>query len=243
MTNASLVTTIEAIIMEDIISDKLPPSSPLRISQIAQRTSTGATPVREALSRLLSKGLVEWTANKGFRVCGISRDDLQDLVIARTAVEVEALRLSMEKGDDRWEAGIVAANHRLKLKLAAHDGHPTFAEVEPVHNELHMAMLQACGSPRLLEMADQLAMKHSRYQRLASFRDVVHKHSDVLIRFAEEIPAGVIDEPAEFYETHDILVNVIISRQSTEAQEILRGHLRLILNYLDANPFWNNYTR
>jgi hypothetical protein len=58
---------------------------------------------------LLAESLVVLEPNRGFRVSGLSREDLYDVAIARIAVETTALRLAIRDGDDRWEAGVVGA--------------------------------------------------------------------------------------------------------------------------------------
>ena len=49
--------------------------------------------MREALSRLAARGLVDAIGMRGFRVKAISYDDLADIVRIRTTIEREALRL------------------------------------------------------------------------------------------------------------------------------------------------------
>jgi DNA-binding GntR family transcriptional regulator len=97
MISSTQIDRVEADLRKRILSGSLQPLSPLRISHLSRISSTGGTPVREALSRLLSEGLVQWTPHRGFRVSVISQDDLRDIVTARTTVEVAALGLAMEK--------------------------------------------------------------------------------------------------------------------------------------------------
>ena len=81
------------------------------------------SPLREALMRLVAEGLVVLEDHKGFRVAPASREEMID--IANTLVELEALaiRMACEKGDDHWEAGIVARYHELtKRPMFAEDG-------------------------------------------------------------------------------------------------------------------------
>jgi len=52
-----------------------------------------------------------------FRVADISRDDLLDITLVRTAIEIEAIRLAIAGGDDAWEAGIVSALHQMRRHI------------------------------------------------------------------------------------------------------------------------------
>ena len=51
----------------------------LAIEALAERYDTSATPLREALNRLVADGLVERREQRGFIVAGISADDLAEI--------------------------------------------------------------------------------------------------------------------------------------------------------------------
>jgi GntR family carbon starvation induced transcriptional regulator len=109
---------------------------------------------------------VEFEANRGFRVAPLTRDDLVDIATTRRAVEVEALRLSMEQGDDAWRR----AWFRRCISIAAARSirsRPTrgLKAWEEAHDALH-AMIGGCNSPRLLDMQRRLQDQHLRYRRL-----------------------------------------------------------------------------
>ena len=93
-------------------------AAPRRVVELAfsdeEAAGIGATPLREALSRLAARGLVDAIGMRGFRVKAISYEDLADIVRIRTTIEREALRLSMANGGGEWEAGVVASLHRLR---------------------------------------------------------------------------------------------------------------------------------
>ena len=234
------VDRVEADIRKRILSGGLQPNSPLRISHLSRMSSTGATPVREALSRLLSEGLVQWTPYRGFRVSPISRDDLLDIVTARTTVEVAALGLAMEKGDDRWEASIVGAHYRSNRLLNAQDSHAMLNELETAHHELHMALIQACGSPRLQKLAARLSLQHTRYLHLALTRPECNQ-IDMVAVFTNA-PRGAEAVANILRDSHQELVEAVLSRQVKHAQELLCDHLSQILILLDIPELWDAYS-
>ena len=61
---------------------------------------------------LAGRGLVVQEGQRGFRVAQASADDLRDITQTRISMETTALRFSIERGDDVWEAGILGAHHR-----------------------------------------------------------------------------------------------------------------------------------
>src|ERR671922_1679532 len=91
------------LIEQDILAGHHAPGSRLGIVDLVQRYDIGATPLREGLSRLMSRGLIVGIGQRGFRVAEVSREDLLDITRMRTVVELEALRLAIANGDDSWE--------------------------------------------------------------------------------------------------------------------------------------------
>src|SRR5262245_23710671 len=98
----------------DIICGALAPSAKLRIDVLRQTYGFGASALREALSRLVAEGLAECEPQRGYWVAPISREELNDITVARQTIEVDALRQAMRHGTIEWESGIVASSHSLE---------------------------------------------------------------------------------------------------------------------------------
>lgn len=197
----------------DIVTGALAPGSKLGISELAAQYGIGATPVREGLSRLVARGLIIAIGQRGFRVSEISRADLADITRLRTLVECEAFRLSLRHGDSDWEAGIVAAQYRLRRcvgqsKRGLGEGRPEF---DARHKEFHTALIAACGSPRMLDAHSALYDQAYRYRRLMMAR---------------------IDSPAEFLRDHDELAELALNRSMKSASARLADHIASTLRHV-----------
>jgi DNA-binding GntR family transcriptional regulator len=201
----------------DILNGALAPDSRLGIAVTAARYGVGATPLREALSRLAARGLVNATSKRGFRVRSISRHDLADIVRVRTLLEREAVRLSIALGDGAWEGAIVAALHQLKHYIA--ENRKGFGEGEPafdaLHKQFHGALLSACGSPRLIAACASLYDEAYRYRRL------------MMLTFKD---------PADFVTSHERLAEAVISREAERAQILLEAHIGSTLALVYPEP-------
>ena len=66
----TLADKAETLLQEDIVFGRLPPGERLALPALERRVGIGLTPLREALSRLVNRGLVTVEGNKGFRVAG-----------------------------------------------------------------------------------------------------------------------------------------------------------------------------
>ena len=178
----------------DIISGALAPGSPLRLEALRARYGLSFSPLREALNRLHSERLAVAAPLRGFSVAPISVPEMWDAVEVRILIETDALRRAIARGGDDWEAEIVAAFHALNLQSARLKAMPHPYEAQAVeamegrHFEFHMALLGACGSRRLLELARQFQAETQRYRQRSligqsiseAARDVVAEHQAIM---------------------------------------------------------------
>jgi GntR family transcriptional regulator, carbon starvation induced regulator len=155
------------ILRQQILNGEIPPGQKLRVEVLQREHGLSSSPLREALSRLVAEGLVVADDHRGFRAAPMSAADLDDITNVRLVVEPAALGQSVAKGDDAWEAGIVAAFHRLERIRAriAHGEVPFNSEWTERHKEFHTALIAAAASPRLLAICSSLFDESERYRR------------------------------------------------------------------------------
>lgn len=181
----SLTTLAFERLRADILQGGLKPEERLRIQSLSERYEVGATAIREALSRLVTDGLVESEDQRGFCVAPISRDELQDLTATRIAVEQLALRAAIAQGDVDWESRMVSTFHRLSraplpIQPEAH------APWALVHRQFHEALISGCRSAWTLRLCRLLYDKSERYRNLAERatephqRDTITEHQSLM---------------------------------------------------------------
>lgn len=154
---------------DDILSCELAPSEKLRFEALRDRYEVSFSTLREALARLTAEKFVVSEGQRGFAVAPVSVADLHDLTNARVLLEREVLRLSMEYGDDDWEAGILASYHRME-RLQERLGQQYYLDADwaVLHGRFHFALVCASRSPVLLEMRQKLFDRAHRYRRMSS---------------------------------------------------------------------------
>ena len=148
----------------DIIQGKYSPRQKLHIRTLKERYNVGTSPLREALSQLIAKDLVISENQRGFYVSDISIEDLTDIYQARAKIESLCIEMAIEKGDDFWEANLIAASHRLN-KYSKSDK-IDMGEWQSRHAAFHEALVVGCMSPRLFQIRDSLFEKSTRYRNL-----------------------------------------------------------------------------
>ncbi len=169
---ATRATSLFDQLRADLLAGELEPGSKLAIEALAERYATSATPLREALNRLVSDGLVERREQRGFVVAAISEQDLLEITKTRCWLEEIALRESITARTPEWEEALVLAHHRLAKtpRSLSSERFLDNPEWEPLHRAFHRALIGGCGSRWLLSFCDQLADQHHRYRRLSAPR-------------------------------------------------------------------------
>lgn len=203
----------------DIIDGKLAPSDKLRIDQLRETYGFGVSALREALSRLVSEGLVESEGQRGFWVAPISREELHDIMGSRMVLEVEALAQSIQHGSLAWESGVVAARHSLERTETsmASDLPDVVVNWELANRQFHMALISGCPLQWLLRFNGALYDQWQRY-----------RHRTVLRR---PIPrTGLSAEHVE-------IVDATLSRDSAKACTALRRHIANTSRTVEAAIF------
>jgi GntR family carbon starvation induced transcriptional regulator len=191
----------------DIVDCRLQPDERLRFEVLRSRYDAGVGTLREALSHLVSDGLVRMEAGRGFRVAPVSLPDMLDIAEWRVEFEVRAITRSIQLGDDAWEAEIVTAYHLLaKCELPAVDAAPELWEQwTSRHRRFHDALAAACGSPWLLHFRSVLFEQARRYRRLTAL------HGPRLRRKEEE---------------HRELMEAVLARDTSRAARLAEHHIR-----------------
>jgi DNA-binding GntR family transcriptional regulator len=214
---ATRATHLYDQLRRDLLGGELEPGVKLAIEALAERYETSATPLREALNRLVSDGLVERREQRGFVVAAISERDLTEITKTRCWLEEVALRESIAARNTEWEEALVLAHHRLAKtprSLSADTFHDN-PEWEPLHRAFHRALISGCGSRWLLNFCDQLADQHHRYRRLSAPR-----------AFAKR---GVNSE-------HQQLVQAALGGHADAAVALLRGHFERTARIIQGDP-------
>lgn len=171
----------------DIIRGVRPPSERLRIEKLKSIYNIGPTPLREALQKLSADRLVVTEGNRGFKVAPLIKSEFEDLNIARTSIEKEAIRLSIARGDNKWEAQVVAAHFLLEKEDNALGSteHRIPDSWEQANAAFHSAVVVACGSIWLLRARASLHDLVERYRRASIYqklgqRDLALEHRAIL---------------------------------------------------------------
>ncbi len=171
-TGATRASAVYEQLRDDITRGLLEPGSKLRVGAISERYGVGASPLREALSRLSAEGLVARTDQRGFSVAALNWDELPVLTRNRVQLESLALAESIEHRDAAWEDQLALLVHRLSRtpRSLAADHYVPNPDWEALHRDFHRSLLARCPSRWLRAFCDSLADEAYRFRQLAAGR-------------------------------------------------------------------------
>lgn len=205
--NAALIETLRA----DLVRGEIAPDVKLKIPDICTRYGVSPGVAREALSRLVPEGHVDFVDQRGFRTPPISSAGIRDITRVRSLIEKEALIDSMRHGDADWESQILAALHRLS-SCQKHNPDVNFGltdEWSERHKEFHRALIGACTSPWLIRMHNMLYDQTERYRFIAA------KGGNTATGRARDVGSE-----------HDRIAEATIAGDETEATRLMGLHLQ-----------------
>lgn len=202
------------LLRRDILHGELPPGKKLHVDRMSDRYEIGTVPLREALNRLSSEGLVQHRSRRGFFVAPISMSKLEELVKTRIWLETLALRESIDNGDEEWEDALVVSCHRLartQRLLPPRAGREISDEWESSHKEFHMLLIDRCESSWLIGFCSRLMDQAVRYRNLS-----MNSNPSQLRR------EGAAAE-------HQAILDAVLERDAERACALLTEHYRTTL--------------
>jgi DNA-binding GntR family transcriptional regulator len=186
----------------DILEGRLPGGTRLQEVHLAKRLSVSRTPVREAISRLVTEGLVIRDATGAASVFQPTVADLTEIYEIRVPLESLAATLAVQRSTPAYASAI---RDRLDELNRAQPGHQRSRS----HDLLHMDLYENCGRPRLVTLLRTLRAQSEPYVRLASQID------QDFARIA--------------HDQHVQMVEMVSSGNAAGIDAVVRDHLRITL--------------
>ncbi|MBQ0885435.1 GntR family transcriptional regulator [Streptomyces sp. RM72] len=185
-----------------ILSGTLPAGTRLAQYDLAESLNMSITPLREAIRRLSSEGLVTVETHRDVRVSTMSSDEARQLFEVRLSLDPTATELAARRRTDEDIAVMRSAVARL-LPVTRLWGE----EALTAHRAFHQALYRASHNDVLIRLLDDLWDKSDRYRRLGL-----------------ELPPG--DEPrTRDLQEHHQLVDLIEDGRAAEAAQLMRDHI------------------
>ena len=182
-----------AMLRELIISGELPGSMPLRQRDLAARFGVSQTPVREALRRLESEGLVLNDPHRGATVAGSRNGIVEDNSQIRAALEPLGARLAARAITQEQLAVLRHLNDQI---TSLEEGDERYGVL---NREFHFTIYESAASPTLLSMMRLLWQAMPDGPKVTrSHRESARQHAELI----DALSAGDTERAAEITKRH-----------------------------------------
>jgi DNA-binding GntR family transcriptional regulator len=218
----TLVEGAYLALRNDIIKGVHTPSSKLKVEHLKDIYQVSGGTLREALALLVADSLVYAEGQKGFFVSPMSLKDFKEITQLRVMLEKQALKQSIENGNDKWEADVISAHHRLALaeqKLAIGDIEQRSAQFslwEERNAAFHASLVSACESRWILQFIGIL------YQQSERYRSIGVQYGTNLKR--------------DLHAEHEALKDAALARNVHLCSEILAEHISITYELFENLP-------
>jgi DNA-binding GntR family transcriptional regulator len=193
-------------IRADIIEGALRPGSQLNEVELAASFGVSRGPVREALQRLIQEGLLRSEPHRGVFVPVLEAADIDDIYLAREALETAALR--RVTGTSRALSSYKTLD-RIVRAMESAEKSDDWSTVVSRDLDFHTALVAAADSPRLERMFTTvisetrlcLALLTTAYDRA----DLVQRRDDLVQehrRILDLVHTGDVEGAVAVLKTH-----------------------------------------
>ncbi|MEO3825758.1 GntR family transcriptional regulator [Actinomadura sp. B10D3] len=197
---AKAVETAYAVIRAGIVSGEFARGDRLREAELAERVGVSRTPIREALRRLDSEGLVDFVPNRGARVTAWTERELDELYEARALLESYAAKLAAS----RIKREQLARLRELAAEMKALAAGPAADRLTELNGEFHLTIAAAGGNGHIETL-------------IRGFIDVPLVHRTFRRYAPDRLRASMFH--------HDELIEALAAGDGDWAEAVMRSHI------------------
>ena len=174
-----------------------PPGAGIVRREIAEKLAVSPTPVGEAIARLVGEGIIEQYGRSGYRVKDFSYEDLEALYAVRAGIESIAVRLCVEKLDDKLLNEIGSCFDEFQDVPVERVDISAYMKAD---QRFHRKIVISCGNSYVIN-----------YNRSYEF----------LLRSYQK---GLLRSPTETIDEHKSIISAIKRRDAHSAQDKMAEH-------------------
>jgi GntR family transcriptional regulator of vanillate catabolism len=199
---------------EAILSGHFVPNERLQEVSLSEMLNVSRTPIRAALQRLASEGMLEYEPNCGYNVRRLDAEELIEIFDIRGALEGLAARFAAERGLSEAAQGVyriaLADGDRIlgKGRLVKSD----IDAFREVNVRIHDTIIQAGGNRMIDDMirtCHNVPMSSDRNILWDNYRWIVRSHDD-----------------------HHRIFDAILDGEGGRAEQLMREHVHTVKMHL-----------
>lgn len=218
VTHSTLNQRVYNQLREMILTGDLATGSPIEERRLAEEMQVSRTPLREAISQLVTEGIIEYRPYRGNLVRRFNAKQVQDLYQVRKALEALAMRLAIRK---------LSQEHIEKIRHILDDAQTALdrGDIEGYNESdrrFHQIIVEITDNETLIDALNRLSAQ------IQLVRFMANTDPSVVQRTAKERPlilaaleARDADRAAQLMEAHieGVCVAVVSQIQRLEARD------------------------
>ncbi len=158
----SLVDNVTERLRHDLLAGEIKPGERIKVAELEKRFGVSHIPIREAVRRLETEGLIVALPQRAAVAAGVDLDDLSGLYDLRRIIECEVIRRSADTMTPDQVDVVRGALEALEAVANDHDS-PRFWDL---HRDFHWALLEPGATAWIERVLDQIWLASQRYVRL-----------------------------------------------------------------------------
>lgn len=190
-----------AHLRDAILKGQLLPGDRLVAQRLATELGISRTPVKEALARLESEGLVVRAGNWGYSVRTISVRDAEELFEARLVIEVASAARAAERATEAETEAMAKLLNASRRRLKARD----LIEFQHCSRGVHELIAQATGNFQIVRMFKQV--------------------NDLVVLFGVSLLRAAPSRANDILVENEAIVDAIQQRRSADAARLMGEHI------------------
>lgn len=200
-----------------ILKGEIQPGERLMEIHLAERMGVSRTPIREAIKRLSTEGLVTMIPRKGAIVAGISEKMLIDVLEVRITLEKMAYECALRHISQKQTEELKSIEKEFEAAIAIDDT----LKIADADEKFHFAIYEAAGNDKLKEILSDLRENMYRYRlehvKMKEAREKLILEHKALIRALEN---GARNEGLKSLEEHiDSQKRLILAKIEEDARK------------------------
>jgi DNA-binding GntR family transcriptional regulator len=207
LTPVTLVESVYLNIKQDISIGYLKPNEKINLKQLSDRYKTSETPIKQALNRLITEGLIESIPRKGMKIRKITWSEIEEALEIRLMMElyfVKQIILALTSNDNLHQE----MQDIINKQIASINNDSDISHFTDSYNydyQFHEFYLKCCYNKKALDI----------YHNLNS-----HVYSTFI--YGKQPKSKTLDGAYE----HQAILDALISNNEEKAIENIKHHFR-----------------
>ncbi len=201
---------IADFIRDLIISGDVKPGEKLTEESISKQLGISRTPLREALLKLQSEGLVKVLPRRGAVVEEISKEDANETYLIKSVLEALAGKLAVENiTQDEIEKLIEINNEIQKISKSRKQD---YNQILKLNSEFHRIIINASKSPKLIKYIEEL-------------RKLTLRYNSMYLALLDHINDSILE--------HEKIIKALKKKDGEQVESLIKKHNETARKYIN----------